>query len=390
MTVSVSHNGASATGLTSGSDVSLEDLLEECTNRLQRGEVVDFEQMARDHPDQADSLRRILPSLQMMAEIGHSAVREIRGLALPVDGTSGLGELGDFRIIREVGSGGMGVVYEAIQVSLNRRVALKVLPFAAAMDPTQLRRFQTEALAAAQLHHTNVVPVYSVGCERGVHYYAMQFIEGQTLAAVIDECRQAEGRRPSSVPARRDTSSQRKKASVSLPGGEGGRRPGEGGKGTEAERAAPSPRSHEFFRHVAQLGIQAAEALDYSHKIGIIPRDVKPANLLLDEAGNLWITDFGLARFQEDSGLTVTGDMLGTLRYMSPEQALAKRGYPDHRTDIYSLGVTLYELLTLRPAIEGTTARSCCGESRTKSPHRRGSTTLPSPVSWRPSCSRRM
>src|SRR5436190_1537848 len=98
--------------------------------------------------------------------------------------------LGDFDIIREVGRGGMGVVYEAVQRSLGRRVALKVLPFASAMDPTQLRRFQTEALAAAQLHHTHIVPVYSVGCERGVHYYAMQFIEGQTLAAVIGELRQ--------------------------------------------------------------------------------------------------------------------------------------------------------------------------------------------------------
>ena len=104
---------------------------------------------------------------------------------------------------------------------------------------------------------------------------------------------------------------------------------------------------------VAALGIQAAEALDHAHKYGIVHRDIKPANLLLDVEGNLWITDFGLARLQDDAGLTITGDLLGTLRYMSPEQALAKRGYLDHRTDIYSLGATLYELLTLRPAIDG-------------------------------------
>jgi serine/threonine protein kinase len=337
MTVSLSHNGASATAMSCSGSALLEDLIEECTNRLQRGEVVDIEALARDHPGQADRLRRILPSLQMMAEIGHSAVREITGLALPADGTPGLGELGDFRIIREVGRGGMGVVYEAIQVSLNRRVALKVLPFAAAMDPTQLRRFQTEALAAAQLHHTNIVPVYSVGCERGVHYYAMQFIEGQTLAALIGECRGME------------------QGWHRLPACDSG------GHGQDA-RASPGARATSiapirgrgYFRTVAELGIQAAEALDYAHKVGIIHRDIKPANLLLDESGKLWITDFGLARFQEDSGLTMTGDLLGTLRYMSPEQALAKRGYLDHRTDIYSLAVTLYELLTLRPAIEGT------------------------------------
>ncbi len=124
---------------------------------------------------------------------------------------------------------------------------------------------------------------------------------------------------------------------------------------TIASRPAPHPssRTREYFRTAAALGIQAAEALDHAHKLGIVHRDIKPANLLLDVQGNLWITDFGLARLQDDAGLTITGDLLGTLRYMSPEQALAKRGYLDHRTDIYSLGATLYELVTLRPAIDG-------------------------------------
>ena len=115
----------------------------------------------------------------------------------------------------------------------------------------------------------------------------------------------------------------------------------------------PSSRTTEFFRTVATLGIQAAKALDHAHKFGIVHRDIKPANLLLDVQGNLWVTDFGLARLQDDAGLTITGDLLGTLRYMSPEQALAKRGYLDHRTDIYSLGATLYELVTLRSAVDG-------------------------------------
>ena len=97
--------------------------------------------------------------------------------------------LGDYRLIREVGRGGMGIVYEAEQISLGRRVALKVLPYAATMDPKQLQRFKNEAQAAAQLHHTNIVPVYAVGCERGVHFYAMQLIEGQNLAVLVDEMR---------------------------------------------------------------------------------------------------------------------------------------------------------------------------------------------------------
>ena len=108
-----------------------------------------------------------------------------------------------------------------------------------------------------------------------------------------------------------------------------------------------------FFRTVASLGVQAAEALEHAHQLGVIHRDVKPANLLVDGRGHLWVTDFGLAQLQKDSGLTVSGDLIGTLRYMSPEQALAKRVIVDHRTDVYSLGVTLYELVTLRPAHDG-------------------------------------
>src|SRR5262249_26136802 len=115
-----------------------------------------------------------------------------------------------------------------------------------------------------------------------------------------------------------------------------------------------SVKSRRFFRRVAHLGMKAAEALEHAHQQGVIHRDIKPANLLVDVRGNLWITDFGLALFQSDMGLTMTGELLGTLRYMSPEQALGKRTLVDHRTDIYSLGVTLYELLTLRPAFDGS------------------------------------
>jgi serine/threonine-protein kinase len=423
--------------ITKGSDPVLDDVIEEVANRLQAGEPVDAEAILARYPERADSIRRLLPAIEVMAEFGVSASKlAARGVPAgvgPLDMAQALGALGDFRILREVGRGGMGVVYEAEQMSLGRRVALKVLPFAGALVPQQLRRFQTEARAAAQLHHTNIVPVFWVGCEQGVHYYAMQFIEGRTLADVIRELRDLEGidaggtgfqpvseritgKMPVPLNAERGSNqvgsgppqdvprptgervaegrvrgsdaghesqdpadhSSEPSAPVHQPSGTGfqpvsqsttgkmpvplsaGSRspdPTEGPLLPDADRpgrtSASSTRNRAYFRNAARLGVEAAEALEHAHQEGIIHRDIKPANLMVDARGHLWVTDFGLARLQSDSGLTNTGDLLGTLRYMSPEQALGKRSYLDHRTDIYSLGATLYEITTLRPAIDG-------------------------------------
>jgi hypothetical protein len=237
----------------------------------------------------------------------------------------------------------MGVVYEAEQVSLRRRVALKVLPNAGMLDQRQLQRFKNEAQAAACLHHTNIVPVYFVGSERGVHFYAMQFIDGQTLAALIRQLRSPLDQAPEQPtvayqpPDRPASAADTESLTWQL-----------------TQSGAGPKRGREYYRRVAELGVQAAEALDHAHQMGIVHRDVKPGNLLLDNTGRLWVTDFGLAHIQHgEASLTLTGDLVGTLRYMSPEQALAKRVPIDHRTDVYSLGATLYELLTLRPACAG-------------------------------------
>jgi serine/threonine protein kinase/WD40 repeat protein len=267
--------------------------------------------------------------------------------------------LGDFRIVREVGRGGMGVVYEAEQISLCRRVALKVLSLAGGLDARQLQRFRAEAQAAAGLHHTNIAPVYAVGCERGVHYYAMQFIDGPSLAQVIAARRQQAGLPPSGHGRHSPTTAL---PAVEVPDESGTvYRPLAALEATLA--AAPTRRSSptgtertvggEFWRTAARLGIEAAEALDHAHQQGVVHRDIKPANLLLDADGHLWVVDFGLARLQGDSGLTLTGDVVGTLRYMSPEQAVGGRAVIDHRADVYALGATLYELLTLTPAFPG-------------------------------------
>jgi serine/threonine-protein kinase len=346
-----------------GTDPILDDLIDAFAARLQTGEALDPEAYAREHPERAEALQRILPAMLVLADLGRS------GATHPPEEV--IGALGDFRLLREVGRGGMGVVYEAEQISLGRRVALKVLPFAAALDPKRLQRFKNEAQAAAHLQHAHIVPVYYVGCERGVHFYAMQFIEGQTLAAVIRELRRlagqetAEGMAEASALAG-ELASGRWAPAKQTPTGE----PPTGPYTPAAEPLTTTPpvaalstersvTSPAFFRTVASLGVQAAEALEHAHQLGVIHRDIKPANLLLEwraGGGNpltLWVTDFGLARLGNDAGLTMTGDLLGTIRYMSPEQALAKRVAVDVRTDVYSLGVTLYELLALRPAYDG-------------------------------------
>jgi WD40 repeat protein/serine/threonine protein kinase len=271
--------------------------------------------------------------------------------------------LGDFRLLREVARGGMGVVYEAEQLSLGRRVALKVLSNACALQAKHLQRFQIEARAAAQLQHPHIVPVYAVGCERGVHYYAMQFINGQTLAALITQLRQRAGLEPPPQP---------EAEGKTTPAAEGTGLPVKGSdqpttiytptsSSTSARELSPtspliavSTQGPEYFRQVAGWGIQVAEALEHAHQLGIVHRDIKPGNLILDDRGHLWVTDFGVARITTDTGMTMTGELLGTSRYMSPEQSLAQHGLVDHRSDIYSLGVTLYELLTLQPAVRGT------------------------------------
>jgi serine/threonine protein kinase len=315
--------------------------LQEYQALLESGRRPDRAAFLARYPDVAMTLAEAVDGLDFLVGAVGPRFRPIDP-SPTADGRSGPALLGDFRLLREVGRGGMGVVYEAEQVSLGRRVAVKVLPFAAALDHRQLQRFKTEAQAAAQLHHAHIVPVFAVGCDRGVHYYAMQFIDGQTLADLIRDLRRTErAGDPTPAAAGPPPATPRPDSGTDVPPA-ASTRP-RAALSTSLPRPGP-----DYFKALARLGVQAAEALDYAHQAGVVHRDVKPANLLLDARGHLWVTDFGLAQFQGGSELTVSGDVLGTVRYMSPEQAQGRRGRVDHHTDIYSLGVSLYELFTLR------------------------------------------
>jgi serine/threonine protein kinase/WD40 repeat protein/Flp pilus assembly protein TadD len=369
--------------------VLLNQLADEFAARHRAGDRPRVEEYCEKHPDLADDIRSLFPALVELERARADAGAEpaVAAAAAPP-----VTQLGDFRLLREVGRGGMGVVYEAEQVSLGRRVAIKLLPAAVFRDPTKRRRFEREAKAAAKLHHTNIVPVHGCGEYDGTPYYVMQFIPGLGLDAVIDELRHAPagGRTPG--PERPPASGQSalsvalarsllgedggKTVGWNAPAGDaptttsaGGRtpdpappaRPDRGSSGSHNASGIQLPgrsgsgvggasgRKTTYWGSVARIGLQVAGALSYAHRLGVLHRDIKPANLLLDLDGVVWVTDFGLAKADDSDDLTHTGDLLGTLRYMPPE---AFEGKSDARSDVYSLGLTLFELVALRPAYE--------------------------------------
>jgi serine/threonine protein kinase/WD40 repeat protein len=363
--------------LNSSGQCNLLDLLvEEFAERYRRGERPSLQEYLERYPALADDIRDLFPALAVVEQAEADRPRPPEAKAP----TTPLQQVGDYRILRPIGAGGMGVVYEAVQVSLGRHVALKVLSPQALGDARARERFRREARAAARLHHTNIVPVYEVGEEGDVCFYAMQLIQGQGLDQVVQEVRRvralaaADQRSMLATTARPlDPAEAPRSGAVSAvaqslltgrfeppalapnhPVAEPASGPtlpavpaatsasGDGRSTLSGIQTHQGP----YVRSVARIGQQAALALGHAHARGIVHRDVKPSNLLLDDSGVVWVADFGLAKTEEDN-LTRTGDLPGTLRYMAPERF---EGHCDARADVYALGLTLYEMLVLAPA----------------------------------------
>jgi eukaryotic-like serine/threonine-protein kinase len=380
-----------------GSTVSPDDdplgpVVESFLTRFRRGERPALTDLIARHPELAGRIRELIPALVELEQLGHSAGDSNPSPGRETGSRPSWDEgpmperLGDYRILARIGGGGMGVVYEAERESLKSRVALKVVHPRFRADSKYLRRFHAEARLAAGLHHTNIVGVFDYGEQDGVYFYAMQFIQGQPLDHVLADIRRLRedgtyvdglldleviftipgaGASPGPSAAVRGLLTGRFAATTAI---------GEAEEATEsigmcdpassdcpgavagaAEPSALGPSSLggsgelRYFREVARVGAQVADALEYAHRRNVLHRDIKPSNLLLDGMGNVWVTDFGLAKLEEGEDLSQTHELVGTLRYMAPERF---RRTSERRGDVYSLGATLYELLVLRPPFE--------------------------------------
>src|SRR5262245_5518322 len=336
----------------------VEILAEEFMDRQRRHEHPTVDEYASRFPELAERIRRVFPALQLLEEF-KPEISETRN-AEPIPK-----QLGEFRIVRLIGRGGMGVVYEAIQETLDRRVALKVLPADLGRDPSFQDRFRREAKTAARLHHTNIVAVHGAGQAEGYHFLVMQLIDGMGLDSILARLR------GKSLPF--DTKSA-PSGDVATRVVNGVSRPNE--QIQTAEVNSPLVNLYhddraEYYRTIADLMAQAADAIAYAHEHAVIHRDIKPANILLcevrsfqssefrsvsnafDPKGGLkpMVADFGLAKAEGASDLTRSGFVVGTPRYVAPERF---NGDDKPAGDVFALGATLYELLTLKPAFDAS------------------------------------
>jgi tetratricopeptide (TPR) repeat protein/serine/threonine protein kinase len=319
-------------------DDELAQLLGLYADRLLAGERVEPEEIRRRHPQLAETLIHELETLAGLgADPGPGGVLET---------------LGDYRILRRIGQGGMGVVYEALDARLDRHVALKVLPRQALSSAKSVARFVKEARIAGRLKHPGIVGVFGMGVDRGVPFYAMEYVEGQTLAQLLREQAPSAGKSGGGAAETLLSLSRLLKGVAGEPP-PGESTTGDGSADADSAGRAPDALDLGYCLRLARAFAEVADALEHAHRRGVTHRDLKPSNLILDLDGRLRILDFGLARLEGEASLTQSGDLVGTILYMSPEQAMARRVRIDHRSDLYSLGATIYEALAFRPPFRG-------------------------------------
>jgi len=307
---------------------SLEILATQFADRVRRGEQPSMDQYLAAYPEHAEGIRELFPMVAALEQWKHD--REAAVLRQQIPDEFEIETLGDCRIVREIGRGGMGVVFEALQGSLNRRVAVKLLPWRIAMVPRWQEQFEREARTIARLQHTSIVPIYSFGTHEGYAYYTMQYVEGISLSNVIRLLEKQESVVFSSVINAATEESSRSPSRPSL--------------------RSSAPRRglrRDSWKSFARIGMQVAQALRYSHSEGVLHNDVKPANLLIDATGKVCVTDFGLAAEVNPAPEAEDGAVTGTVRYMAPERF---NGESNQTSDLYSLGLTLYELAARKPA----------------------------------------
>lgn len=317
---------------------TLEEIVEQFTAEIRAGRTPDVQQFVEQNPSHADELPDLLSSVAMIEGLKNyspnSSVPDQHFTDIDVPDF-----LGEYRIVREIGRGGMGIVFEAVHETLGRRVAIKVMTAGLISNTKHLERFHREAVSAASLHHTNIASVFGAGEDNGLHFYVMEFIDGQAINQILkggaiglDETINI----PAFSQATDAPSSEQIEPNQSH---------------DDLVIGDEKITSKNRYKWVADTGQQIADALSYAHEKNILHRDIKPSNLVMDSHGTVWLTDFGLAKNIVDDALTKTGDIIGTPQYMAPESF---SGDYDCRSETYCLGLTLYEMATLNPAFQNS------------------------------------
>lgn len=307
------------------SRVQIEVLASEYAEKARQGENPSIDSYLERYPEMATQIRELFPMVAALEQWKSDRESEVLRAQLPDQFK--LKQLGDCRLVREIGRGGMGVVFEALEGSIERRVAVKLLPWRISMVPHRQERFEREAQTIARLRHANIVPIFRFGRHDDYAYYVMQYVESVNLGHMI-EALNARGH----VWPAQEIQEHTSRADDSDMG--------------SVERKGLKQDSWKAF---ARIGFQVAQALRHAHRQGVLHNDVKPGNLLIDATGKVFVTDFGLAEPLDPDASEPDDSVNGTLRYMAPERF---QGQCDETSDVYSLGITLFELVTRQSAFE--------------------------------------